>query len=186
MSILTFWPMTSADGVAEEALGCRIHGLDLPIHVNGENGVHGRVEDGAGAGLAVFQFADGGLEVGDVAGDAGEHAPVAQVQLADGEVHGEGRAVLAQADHLAADADDLLLAGRPVVLQVVVMLVPVGLGHEHLDVAALDFAGQVAEELLGRRVHRLDHAAFVDGDDCVHGRVEDGPRAGLAFKEGLL
>ena len=49
------------------------------------------------------------LEVGDVAGDAGEHAAVAQVQLADGQVHRKGAAVLAQADHLAADADDLLL-----------------------------------------------------------------------------
>ena len=140
---------------------------------------------GAGAGLAVLELANGVPQVGDIAGDAGEHALVAHVQFADREVHGEGGAVLAQADDLAADADDLLLAGGQVVVQVAVVLVPVGLGHEHLDVLADDLGGRVAEEPLGRRVHRLDLAVRVDGEDRVDGRVEDGAGAGLAVFQFL-
>ena len=52
---------------------------------------------------------------------------------------GKVRAVLAQADlDLAADADDLLLAGLPVICEVAVVLAVVWLGHEHLDVPADD------------------------------------------------
>ena len=51
------------------------------------------------------------LPLGDVAHDPGEQPPVAEPELADGQVHREGRAVAAAAHHLAADADDLRLAG---------------------------------------------------------------------------
>ena len=39
-----------------------------------------------------------------------------QVQFADGQVHGKGRAIFAQSDHLATDADDLLLARGQVIV----------------------------------------------------------------------
>ena len=58
------------------------------------------------------------LALGHVVHQAREHPPPADVDLADGEVHGEDRAVLAPADHLAADADDLPLARAAVVVQV--------------------------------------------------------------------
>src|SRR3546814_5860979 len=55
---------------------------------------------------------------------------------ADGELEGEFAAVLAAATHLAADADDALLAGLQVMLQIAVMLAVIRLRHQHGDVAA--------------------------------------------------
>ena len=55
---------------------------------------------------ALAQLALQPLALGDVAHDAGEVAPLADVELADRQLHREGRAVLAPPDHLAADADD--------------------------------------------------------------------------------
>ena len=66
------------------------------------------------------------------------------------------------------------------------MLVPVRLGHEHLDVVAEDVAARMAEEALGRRIHRLDLAALVDGDDGIDGGIKDRAGAGLTLEEGLL
>ncbi len=172
--------------VTEQPFRRRVHRLDLPVIINGEDGIHGGVKDGPGAGLAIFQLSDGMIEIGDVASDAGKHAAVAQMQLADSQVHGERAGVLAQADHLPTDADDLLLSGLTIVLEVAIVFVAVGLGHEHLDVLPEDFGGLVTEQPLRGRVHRLDHPDLVDGDDCVHGGVEDGPGPSLAFEKCLL
>ena len=56
------------------------------------------------------------------------------------------------------------------------MLAVVRLGHQHLDVAAEDLGGPVAEDLLGGRVERLDHPPLVDGDDAVNHVVQDRPQ----------
>src|SRR5690606_29996627 len=42
-----------------------------------------------------------------------------------------------------------------------------------------------AEDALGGRVERLDHGPLVDGDDAVHGGLDDGAGAGLALVEGV-
>ena len=55
-----------------------------------------------------------GLALGEVADEAGEVAPLAGAHLAHGQLHREGRAVLALAHHHPADADDPPLAGRQV------------------------------------------------------------------------
>ena len=62
-------------------------------------------------GLQLLQARLGLLALGQVADEAGEEAPVARAHLADGQLHGKGRAVLALADDDAADADDPPLAG---------------------------------------------------------------------------
>ncbi len=73
-------------------------------------------------GVAVLEFPGieaelllGLFAIGDVADDPREQPSKAELHFADGQVHGERAAVLAQADDLAADADDLLLAGGQVV-----------------------------------------------------------------------
>ncbi len=69
-------------------------------------------------GVAVLEFRGveaelllGLLAFADVADNPREQPPDPELHFADGQIHREGRAVLAQADHLAADADDLFLAG---------------------------------------------------------------------------
>ena len=167
--------------VAEQPLRRRVHRLDHAASVDRDDRVHGGFEDRPCPRLAILKLADGMAQVGDIAGDAGEHAAVAKMQFADGKVHGKGAAVLAKADDFAADADDLFLPGGQVIIQVAVVLVAVWLGHEHLDVLAEDLVRRVAEESLRRRVHRLDNAARVDREDGIHGRVEDRPRPGFAM-----
>ena len=62
-------------------------------------------------GLQFLQARFGLLPLGQVADEAGEETLVAGFHLADRELHRKGRAVLALADHDAADADDAPLAG---------------------------------------------------------------------------
>ena len=108
-------------------------------------------------------------------------SPVPQLQLADGQVHRESAAVLAAAHHLAADADDLPLSRRQVIGQIAVVLTLIRRGHQHLHVVAHHLVAGVPEQPLGRRVHRFDGPLFVDGEDGVDRRVEDGAGAALAL-----
>ena len=62
-------------------------------------------------GLQLLQARLGLLALGQVADEAGEKALLAGSHLADRQLHRKGRAVLALADHDAADADDAPLAG---------------------------------------------------------------------------
>ena len=62
-------------------------------------------------GLQFLQPRLGLLPLGQIADEAGEEALVARAHLADRKLHRKGRAVLALADHDAADADDAPLAG---------------------------------------------------------------------------
>ena len=54
-----------------------------------------------------------------------------------------------QAGHFAADADDLLLAGREIVAQVAVVPLAVGLGISMLTLRPMHFADRIAEQPLG-------------------------------------
>ena len=119
------------------------------------------------------------LALGHVVHQPREHPPPADADLADGKVHGEDRAVLPPADDLAADADDLALARAEIMLQVGVVPVVVGSGHQDFDVGADQFRQGVAEQALGGRIGRIDRAPLVDGDDAVDRRVENGGDAAL-------
>ena len=85
-------------------------------------------------GLQLLQPRLGLLPLGQVADEAGEEALVARSHLADRKLHREGRAVLALADHHAADADDAPLAGAQIALEIAIVRLAVGRGHQHLDV----------------------------------------------------
>ncbi len=67
--------------------------------------------------LQLLQARLGLLALGQVADEAGEIAALAGAHLANGQLHGERRAVLALADHDAPDADDAPLAGGEVALR---------------------------------------------------------------------
>ena len=71
--------------------------------------------------LQLFELALGRLALGQVADEAGKEAAVAGPHLADLELHGKGRAVLALAGDDAVDADDALLSGREVAGDIAVM-----------------------------------------------------------------
>ena len=100
-----------------------------------------------------------------------EHDAIAQVvqnarkasfalgpHFADRQMNGKRRAVLAAAGDFAADADNLLFSGRQVVLQISVVPLAIGAGHQHVDVAPEHFADAVAEQPLGGRIERLNQS----------------------------
>ena len=66
------------------------------------------------------------------------------------------------------------------------MFVAVGRGHEDRDVLPDDLRGGVAEDPLGGRVERLDGPLLVDGDDAIHGGVDDRPDPVPALEQLLL
>src|SRR5215831_10414343 len=123
--------------------------------------------------LQLLQPAFGELLVGEVADEAGEMVPLGRAQLADREMYGKGRAVLALADDDAADADDAPLAGREVALDIGVMLLAIGRGHEQADVLAGGLGHRVAEQPLGRRAERFDPPLLVDDDHGVRYGLQD-------------
>ena len=136
--------------------------------------------------LRLEQHLFGPLALGHVVDQPGEHASAADGNLADGEVHGERRAVLAPADHLAADADDLALAGPQVIGQVGVVPLVIRRGHEHLHVGADHLGRRVAEQAHRGRVDRFDDPVVVDRNDAVHRGLENRPMAGFAVPQGRL
>ena len=87
-------------------------------------------------GLQLVQLMLGLLPLGEIADEAGEEAAFARLHLADCELHGKGRAVLALAGHHPVDADDALLAGGEIARHVAVMLLAIGRGISELDVLA--------------------------------------------------
>ena len=110
----------------------------------------------------------------------------AEHHLADRQVQRKRRAVLAAPGHLAADADDLLDAGREIAREVAVVLLVIRRRHQHVDVAPEHFGLAVAEQPLGGRIERFDAAVRVDDDDAVDGRFDDRTPARLARAQLLL
>ena len=82
------------------------------------------------------------LAAGEVADEAGEDSLSVGARLADRQLDREDPAVLGDPLDQAAVADDPRLAGSQIVGEVGVMLGPVGLGHQHLDVAADHLSGR--------------------------------------------
>ena len=105
--------------------------VDLVRERRGHLAHGGQPRQAGELGLQLLELALGRLPLGQVADEAGEEAAVAGPHLADLELHGKGRAVLALAGDDAVDADDALLAGGEVAGDVAVMLLAKGRGHEH-------------------------------------------------------
>jgi len=75
----------------------------------------------------------------------------AQPRFADRELDREGVAVAVERGGDPADPDDLAFACREIVDQILVMPVPVRIGHQHLHVPAGHLGLGIAEHLLGGR-----------------------------------
>ena len=107
------------------------------------------------------------------------------VHLADRELHREGRAIAAPADHDPADADDSPLIGALVAFDIGVVALAIRRRHQHLDVLADDVRGLQPEQAFGRRTEGLHDAVLVDDDHGVGYAVENRLQMGLAG-EGLF
>lgn len=132
--------------------------------------------------LAFFRL----LAEADVVHQAGEHAAAVHLHFAHRQLDREGGAVLALRDHLAAEADDALLASGQIVREIAVVLFMVGGRHELGDVFAQHFVPRIAEQALGGGIEGVDGAAFVDGNDGVHRRLHDGGKSRALLIQRIL
>src|SRR5665213_1704601 len=138
-------------------------------------------------GLQILQPRLGILPLGQVANESREEPPgAARRNLADRQFHRKGRAVLALADHDAADANDASLAGGQIMIQIAVVAAAIRLRHQHLDVAPGHLGGGPAELFFRGRAKRLDQAPLVDDDDGVGHGVEDGAQMRFALDEKFV
>ena len=100
---------------------CRERLVDL-MRERGSHLAHGGETRQAGQlGLQIMQLVLGLLPLGEVADEAGKETALTRLHLADFELHGKGRAVLALAGDHTVDADDALLAGGEVAGDIAVM-----------------------------------------------------------------
>ena len=124
-------------------------------------------------GLQFLQARLGLLALGQVADKAGEKTLRAGFHLADGKLHGKGRAVLALADDDAANADDAPLAGDLVTVEIAIVAAAVWLRHQRTDVEPGSIGGADAEQAFGGAAEVLDDAEFVDHDHRFRDGIED-------------
>jgi len=98
---------------------------------------------------------------------AGEQAPPPYAHFAHRQLDRKGGPTLALRDHFAPGADDALFAGVAITLQVAVMFLMVGRGHEQGNVFAQHFRRRIAEQAFSGGVEGIDNPALVDGDDGI-------------------
>ena len=107
---MTLRPITSP-AVAEQLFAGRVEHQIGAGGVDQDHAVDHGIDDRVQPRRAFAQGLFSAFALGQVADDADEERSPGLVRLADRKLHREGRSVLAPADDLAADADDLALAG---------------------------------------------------------------------------
>src|SRR5687768_15374226 len=110
---------------------------------------------------------------GDVADNSRECPASAGLHLAHGQLDREGDAIFSLADDLSAHANDLRVTSPQIMSDVLVVLAPVRLRHQHADVLAENLLGSIPKHSLGGVVEQLNQAAVVDYDDAIDCRFED-------------
>ncbi len=127
------------------------------------------------------------LLTGEVVDNAGKVHPPIHLEFADGQMHGEGRAIAPPTGDFTADADDLAHAGCKVIGDIAVMRRVVWLGHQEMDIAPDELVLGIVEQACRCRIDRGDDAAAIDGDDGIDRRFEHGLQlAGLPDQVGMV
>lgn len=95
------------------------------------------------------------------------------VNLADSQPNRKGLSIFMPSVYFTAYPDNTSLPSCDITMDVVVMLLTKGRGHEHGNVFSQHFRGSIPEELLGGRIDGLHDVLLVDGDDGIHSGHED-------------
>ncbi len=143
------------------------------VHIAHDHGVGQALENGKKQRLLALQALFHVALRTQVDDRAGEESVLAQRKLADRQMHRKRRPVLAQTGNLAPDPDNLAPTRTEILAEIGVVLAAIWFRHQIADVAPADLYKRVAEQPFGGRVHRLDPAAAVDGDDGSDGGLED-------------
>jgi len=123
------------------------------------------------------------LGLGEVTDDAGELAHPVDVGLAHRQVQRELGLVAAFPAYLPADADHFAVTGAQIALQVGIVVLGVGRGHQHADVLPHDLPGLVAEHPQRRLIGPLHAPALIDHDHAVDDGLDHGPVQSLDLEQ---
>jgi hypothetical protein len=134
------------------------------------------------AALALPQCHLDMLAVAQIMDHSGEIAPPLRFEFAHRQVDRKCPSILVPTAHSSANANDLLDTGLKVVANVPVVLSPVRVRHQNVDILSDEFRGAIAEQALGRRIDAFDQAPIIDRNDGNDGRLQDAPKlSGLSF-----
>ena len=136
-------------------------------------------------GLQILQAPLGFLPIGQVAHEAGEQLFAMILHFADRQFDRKGGAIAPARGGQSADADDPLLAGVMIMLQVGIMALAIGRGHQHRDIAAQHIGFGILEHALGGRAERDDMPGRVDHDQRIGHRCQDRSQQSL-FPAGRI
>src|ERR1019366_2561986 len=122
--------------------------------------------------LRLHELFFGSLALTQVVDDSDKDSSAVLFGLPNRQQHRKCRSVLALADDLPANADDLSHAGLMIIAEIGVMLVAILRRHQHLDVLPDYLLAPIAEQLLARRIEGLDLSEPVDQNDAVDDRLD--------------
>ena len=123
------------------------------------------------------------LAAGQIPNKAGEYPPTVGRRFSDRQLHGKYCAVLSLARNDPSNSDNAPFASAQIVIQVPVMRLAMGRGHQDLDVGSNDLAFSISEQAFCGCAERGNHASFIDHHHCFGNRLENRPKMCLARRQ---
>src|SRR5215470_11235340 len=96
------------------------------------------------------------LAFGQITDEAGEESSAARFHLADRELDGKRGAILALANHDTPDADDALLPGLQISIEILIVIFTIRRRHQDLDVPPENLLRAISEQSFRRRAEGLN------------------------------
>jgi hypothetical protein len=124
----------------------------------------------------VCQASLGFLALTDIPYESREKTPLGQVDLAYRQIHRKHGSILSLPNHFPANADNFRLPRSHVIGHVTVMFLPVRRRHQQTDILPDYLLGLETKHLFRSRIHGLHGPVFVDGDDGLDRRLQNGPQ----------
>lgn len=91
----------------------------------------------------------------------------------DGQSHGEETIILAFAFFIPPDSDDFGRATVMIILEVLIMLYPMMIGHEHAHILTDHLLALIFKELGCGLIDHLDLPSLVNHNDAINGCFKD-------------
>ena len=106
--------------------------------------------------------------------DARKHAFFTQLKLTDRQPKREYAAIFFPARHLAPNAYYFTIACCQIIEHIAIMIMLVRIWHQHGHILTHHLPLSIAEYFTPRRIYWLNNTPFVDGNNAINSRFDDG------------